>query len=48
MASDPKFGVSGVMSAEPPSQKDLKLDGELLQELKVRNEFESSEETKGR
>lgn len=48
MASDPKFGVSGVMSTESPSQKDLKLDEALLQELKHRNEFESGDETRRR
>ena len=48
MANDPKFGVSGVMSSEPPTQKDLKLDEALLQELKLRNEFESGDETRRR
>lgn len=48
MANDPKLGVSGTMSMEPPSPKDLKLDDALLQELKSRNEFEAPEETQRR
>ncbi|KAF2480912.1 Poly(A) polymerase papa [Neohortaea acidophila] len=48
MANDPKLGVSGTMSMEPPSPKDIKLDDALLQELKSRNEFEAPEETQRR
>lgn len=48
MANDPKLGVSGTMSMEAPSAKDLKLDEALLQELKTRNEFEAPDETKKR
>lgn len=48
MAGDPRFGVSGTMSTDPPSPKDLKLDDALLQELKHRNEFEPSDETRRR
>lgn len=33
---------------DPPSQRDLKLDGTLLQELKNRKEFEGQDETKRR
>ena len=45
MATDPKAGVSGLMSIEPPTPDELKLDGDLLQELKARNNFETPEET---
>ena len=48
MAADPRLGVSGMMSADPPNAKDLKLDDTLLRELKERNEFEAAEETQRR
>lgn len=48
MAGDPKLGVSGTMSTDPPSPKDLKLDESLLQELIKRNEFEAQDETRRR
>ena len=45
---DPRRGVSGTMSEDGPTQQDLKLDETLLQELKIRNEFEAQEETSRR
>lgn len=48
MASDPRLGVSGSMSTEPPSSKDIKLDEALLRELRSRKEFEGEDETKRR
>ena len=45
---DPRYGVTDVMSMDPPDDKDRRLDAALMAELKTQNEFESPEDTEKR
>lgn len=46
--NDDTRGVSAPLSTDPPTERDLKLSGELIQELKAQNNFEAPEQTQKR
>ena len=45
---DDTRGVSAPLSTDTPTERDLKLTNELVQELKAQNNFESPEQTQKR
>lgn len=42
------LGISPPLATDPPKEIDLKLSEQLMQELKIQNNFESADETKKR
>lgn len=48
MAEETHLGVSKPISIDPPSDKDIKLQDALVEELKLQKNFEATVETERR